>query len=162
MPSSARATAQSPTRSNVTALFKAVPSTMEANSSSERTTDPVRRTFTPLSGVSTSLDAAFHIPRCRCLASRLQIAEVQNRLDVHKATKLRELRPAAEVISVETRERDGLPVRQGFQRICDRSERRIQIVQLGFPQAHTFERLRQRAKDAAQRRIHCQRSEEGS
>src|SRR4051794_30475116 len=28
---------------------------------------------------------------CRCLASRLQIAEVQNRLDVHKATKLREL-----------------------------------------------------------------------
>ena len=43
---------------------------------------------------------------CRCLASRLQIAEVQNRLDVHKATKLRGLRrPPGDQRA--PRERDG-------------------------------------------------------
>ena len=56
--------------------FTAAPSATVANSSSESATDPVRRTFTPFSGVSPSLDAASRItavalrPGCRSSKSR--------------------------------------------------------------------------------------------
>ena len=54
----------------------------------------------------------------RCLASRLQIAEIQDRLDVHEVTKLRGLcRPSADERA--PREGSGLAVRLGFQGISD-------------------------------------------
>ena len=52
-------------------------------------------------------------------------------------------------------------VRQELQRIGKGCERRLEILQFRFPQAHPLERLRQGAKHTPRRRIGGQRSEEG-
>ena len=49
------------TSSDVTTALSSAPSAMVSNSSSDSTTDPVRRTFTPRSGVSPSLATASRI-----------------------------------------------------------------------------------------------------
>ncbi len=65
-----------PTRSKVMTPLRTAPSATVANSSSERTADPVRRTLTPRSGVSPSEDVTSRItavalpPGCRSPKSR--------------------------------------------------------------------------------------------
>ncbi len=66
----------STTSRRVMTPFSAAPSAIVANSSSDRATDPVRRTFTPRSGISPSREAASRMaavalrPGCRSSKSR--------------------------------------------------------------------------------------------
>src|SRR5262249_39876914 len=96
----------------------------------------------------------------RCFGSGLQISEIEDRLYVHEAPKFRDLGWSAGD-EFTPRESRSLALRQDFECIRERSESRFEIVQLCFAQAHALERLRQRTKDTAQRRIGGQRSEEG-
>src|SRR5262249_49705739 len=146
-----------PTRSNVMQPLRRAPSATVANSSSERTAGPVRRTFTPCSVTTPTLVAWLgrgaergrHLAdHCRCLASRLQIVEIEDRIDVHEAPKLRGLRrPAGDQFTPG--ESRALSFRQAFECISKRSEGRLEVFQLCFPQAHTLERLRQRTENTA-------------
>ena len=64
-------------------------------------------------------------------------------------------------ISSRQEKAGGLALFQEFECICQRRESRFKIFKLRFLQSNALERLRQRVKDAAQRRIGGQRSEEG-
>src|SRR5215472_16180018 len=114
-----------PTRSNVMMPLRTAPSATVANSSSERTTDPVRRTLTPCSGVSPSLDVTSRIAavalRPGCRSSKLRTGD-QFTLGESRA----------------------LSFRQAFECISERGEGGLEVFQLCFAQAHTLERLRQR------------------
>src|SRR5262245_47812477 len=83
-----------------------------------------------------------------CFATGLQITEIEDRLYVHEATKFRELRRSAGD-QFTPGESGALSLRHEFERISERSEGRLEIVQLCFPPAHTLQRLRQRAKNTA-------------
>src|SRR5262249_49314213 len=114
-----------PTRSNVMQPLRTAPSATVANSSSERTAGPVRRTFTASPGVGPGRDASSAYPR-RCFASGLQTTEIEHRLDVHEAPKLRGLRrPAGD--QFPPGEGRALSFRQAFECIRERSQGRLEI-----------------------------------
>ena len=138
------------TSSDVTTAFRSAPSAMVSNSSSDRTTDPVRRTLTPRSGVNPSLATASRIaavalpPGARSAKSRTGRMITKRRNSEGFAA-----RPA---ISVRHEKAGVLPSTKA----CSASaiaERRPQVVQLGPAKANAFERLRQRAQHAAEARI---------
>jgi hypothetical protein len=126
--------------------LRTAPSATVANSSSERTTDPVTH---PHALLGREGEPGRHFAyRCRCFASGLQIIEIEDRLDVHEATKLRGLRRSAGD-QFTPGESGVLPLFQAFECIGERSEGGLEVFQLCFPLAHTLERLRQRPKNTA-------------
>ena len=141
----------------VTTPLSAAPSAMVANSSSASGTDPVRRTRTPLSGVRPSLAI---VARMALVASPpgLEIAVVEDRLDVDEAAQVGRLGRAARE-QPAPRESRMLALLDLLKRVGNRGERGFDIFERRFFVAHALERLRDRAKDAAQRRIGGERAE---
>src|SRR5262249_56737105 len=72
---------------------------------------------------------AYHF---RCFATGLQITEIEDRLDVHEATKFRELRRSAGD-QFTPGESGTLSLRHEFECISERGEGRLEIFQLCFP-----------------------------
>ena len=94
------------------------------------------------------------------LASGLEIVEIEDGLDIDEPPKLRRLGRAPGEQPAPG-EGGALSLRHQIQGVGDGGDCRPQIFERGFLQAHPLDRLRQRAKDAAQRRVRGERPEEG-
>ena len=94
------------------------------------------------------------------LASGLKIVVIEDGLDIDEPPKLRRLRRAPRDQPAPG-EGGMLSLCDEIQGVADSGDRRPQIFERRFFEAHALERLRDVAKDAAQRRIGGERPEEG-
>ena len=93
------------------------------------------------------------------LASGLEIAVVEHRLDVDEAPQLGRLRRLAGYAAVRQEKDWMLSLQVGLHRVGDGGERRLDVLERRLAVANALDRLRDRSEDAAQRRIGGERAE---